>query len=396
MRRFTDASTLVADLLDRLESHSDATRLFAHVDYDGFGSIDHQDACVEALQALERAGGVALTKERRDGETRIGRVRLADPAPLYAYLGRKPALHTTAEALGPLRARVDTPKDLQALLDEVQSAWSRNVGWSMLRPGQGGDLTQAVDLALALARRASGFPSVIDYRSFSRRAVGDSKSLERLSTSVVAILQRLFPEIVVDSDLDDAEVFASLGVERLPQPLLVSGNFSLNGTVLDGVPYFGIPPESAHLLTFAQPVGYLLTIENFTSFVRHAREIGDGKGGITLYTGGFPARTTLHSIVDIAQRAQAPIFHWGDIDPGGLHIFVHLERALRDRGLSLRPHLMSADILHRYGRPVDKISRRLTVGKAQASAIELLWDKMANSLNALELEQEALEPRSPV
>lgn len=397
MRSFTDASELVADLLDRLESRGASTRLLAHVDYHGFDNIDRQDECVEALNALERTGGVTLKRLRKDGVEQIVHVRLNDAGVLYRHLGRTPASQSATKALSALRARGGMPGAFGDLLDDVQSAWSRNVSWNMLRPGQAEALNDAVDLAVALAGRATDLTSsVIDYRSFSRRVVGDSKSLEKLATVVVTLLRRLYPELAIDADLDDRDILASLGVERLPQPLLVSGNVSIDGHALGDMPYFGVPPESAHRLTFSRPVVYLLTIENFTSFIRHAREVDDGKAGVVLYTGGFPARAILRAIVDIAHRAQAPVFHWGDIDPGGLRIFVHIERALRERGMSLEPHLMSIDILHRHGRPGDRTARRLSAGKAEASSLASLWDMMAGAGAALELEQEALEPISPL
>jgi hypothetical protein len=115
-----------------------------------------------------------------------------------------------------------------------------------------------------------------------------------------------------------------------------------------------------------------------------------------VYTGGFPARVCLAAIAELATRAGAPVFHWGDIDPGGLRIFVHLERTLQARGLMLKPHLMSTEILRKHGRPGDRPNRRLQLGKAGDSALVSLWDMMAADRAALELEQEALYPTAPI
>ncbi|WP_370879903.1 Wadjet anti-phage system protein JetD domain-containing protein [Labrys monachus] len=394
MRRFTDASALVADLLDRHEARG-GVRLLAHVDYHGFRSIADQDDCLAQLQALERAGGVVLKSERSDGAERILHVRLADADVLYRHLGRSPAARAAAASLAGLRGRADLPDSLAPLLDEVQDRWSRNVGWSLLRPGQSEALSRAVDLAAALARRANAGAAAVDYRTFSRRTVGDSKALELLATAVVDILARLFPDAVPDPDLEAGEVLSSLGVTRLPQPFLASGALTLDGHAFPDMPYVGVPPEIAHRLTPARPVDYVLTIENHTSFVRHAAEINAGKSGLVIYTGGFPARTSLAAMVELAMRAGAPVFHWGDIDPGGLRIFVHLERALRERGLPLMPHLMDAGLLRSHGQPAGRPTRRLPVGKAGDSALGALWDMMAGDPAGLELEQEALDPSAP-
>jgi Uncharacterized protein conserved in bacteria C-term(DUF2220) len=398
MRRFTNASELIGDLLDRFERHVEPRQILGRIDYENFQSISiaDQDDCIAQIEALERAGGIELKRQREDGVEKIAHVKLADPSVLYHYLNRRPASQSATAALSPLRERSDPPEIFHAVLDEIHGNWSRNVSWSGLRPGQAQSMNRAVELAVALARQASEpTSSVIDYRSFSRRAVGDSKSLEKLMTPVANLLRRLFPELISDEDLSPEDVFASLGVARLPQPFLASGRFSFEGAEFPDLPYFGTPPEIAHRLTPLPPVSYILTIENYTSFVRHAREINREKNGVALYTGGFPARAILRTIVDIAERSEAPIFHWGDIDPGGLRIFVHVEQALRQRGMSLRPHLMNSELLRSHGRVEDRTARRLQAGKAQTSALAQLWDAMANDPDPSELEQEALEPQTP-
>jgi hypothetical protein len=268
--------------------------------------------------------------------------------------------------------------------------------WNALALGDGEALAEAVDLAAALTARVDTSAAPVDYRTFSRATVGDSKALETLIAVVVTLLRRLFPAAIAEPDLEAEEVLSSLGVTRLPQPFLVSGAVTLDGHPFPDMPYIGVPPELAHRLTPARSVDYVLTIENYTSFVRHAVEINAGKNGIVVYTGGFPARVCLAAITALAARAEAPLFHWGDIDAGGLRIFVHLERTLQARGLILKPHLMSTEILRKHGRPGDRPSRRLQSGKAGDSPLAWLWDMMAADNAALRLEQEALDPTTPI
>jgi hypothetical protein len=397
MRRFTSASELIGDLLDRLEKYTEPTQLLAYIDYEGFRSIGEEDECITQLLALERAGGVKLKRLRKDGVESIAHVRLADPNVLYAHLNRLPAAQSSAEALSPLRNRRDLPENSGDLFDEVQNAWSRNVSWATLRSGQAGALNKAIDLALALGQLANeSTVAAADYRSFSNKVVGDSKLLEKLVVPVVTLLRRLLPELIVDPDLETEDIFASLGVTRLPQPFLASGRVTFEGQDLPDMPYFGIPAECAFLLKPRPAVSYILTIENYTSFVRHAREINREKNGIVIYTSGFPARATLAGILAIAERAQAPVYHWGDIDPGGLRIFRHIEEALSGRGLPLHPHLMSWDLLCSHGRAGREPARRLRPGQASTSCLAQLWDAMAHDPDRLALEQEALEPRSPI
>jgi hypothetical protein len=353
------------------------------------------------LLAVERQGGIILKRQRKHGVDRIAYVKLSDPQVLYQHLGRTPASQSAANALSALRGCDDLSERvrgrLDEVLDDVESAWSRNVSWrSILKPGQTKQLGQAIDLALALERNADDRASAsIDFRSFSRLVVDDSKALENLDTIVAALMQRLFPEQIAEPDLLPDDLFATFGVTRLTQPLLVSGCLTIDGCALPDMAYIGIPPEEAHRLAPGRKFDYFLTIENYTSFVRHAREMNGGKKGIVIYTSGFPARAILRSMVDLACRSGAPAFHWGDIDPGGLRIYVHLERALRENGIALRPHLMSREWLRARGRAGDGKQRRLRVGGAQDSCIAQLWDAMATDPDALELEQEALEPEFP-
>ena len=154
------------------------------------------------------------------------------------------------------------------------------------------------------------------------------------------------------------EALASLGLLRLPQPFLASRPLALDGAPWPPVTYLGLPPDAVSRLTLIRPVDYVLTVENFTSFVRHAREVNQERGGLVLYSGGFPSRGALQAIVHLADRAKAPTFHWGGIDAGGLRVFRYLEAALRARGVMLRAHLMRADLFaETQGRAGGRRSR---------------------------------------
>lgn len=229
---------------------------------------------------------------------------------------------------------------------------------------------------------------------FSRRAAGDSKTLERQLRVVATLVQRAYPEITGEEELADVDLLASLGVEKLPQPLLAGGPVSIDGDRLPRLPFVGVSPDQHHRLSIGS-VDYVLTIENYTSFVRHCRELNRNGDGLVIFTGGFPARTILQAIATIAERSKAPTFHWGDLDPGGLRIFVHIEAALRRLGVHLRPHLMDDEVLSRHGRVEDRPSRPLLPGRAANSAISDLWDSMARATPYRELEQEELDPLVP-
>lgn len=390
-RAFTDAGALLNDLLDRLETRPDSQRLFAHVDAAAFESVRQEVECVACLDAAERSGGIRIVRDRLDGVERIRHVALANPAALYAHLSRVPSKQQVEDALGDVW-RGARP-EVRPLIEEIAEAWRRKVGRFGLPPGAVRNLELTLKLVDALQARAAD-PGIaeVDYRTFSRSSAGDSKALERLKTPALGILRRISP-VATPAHLDDAETLSSLGVIRIPQPFLVGGPVAIGGPVLFAASYVGVPPEEAAVLTLVRRVTYVLVIENFTSFVRHVREINPGKSGLVIYGGGFPSRAALRAIVRLASLAQAPTFHWGDMDLGGLNIFRHVEAALAAAGVALRPHLMDKEMLAE-GQP-RTTGGRLARGGADGSAIAELWDAMALDPLGRGLEQEATDPRLP-
>lgn len=390
-RVFTDAAKLLNDLLTRLETHPAARRLTARVDEAAFASVQDEAACMARLEAAERTGGVRIVRRRIDGVDRVQHVALADPAALYAHLSRAPSRQTVDVTLAAYRRAA--PSQVQAVLDEIAEAWARKVGRYGLPPGAASALEKTLKLVTALeGRTANSGAAEIDYRTFSRAAVGDSKALDRLKGPTLRLLRRLSPN-APPAELDEAEALASLGIVRLPQPFLASGPLALDGVPWPPATYLGLPPEAVERLTLTRSVDYVLTIENFTSFVRHAREVNADRGGLVLYSGGFPSRGALRGIVRLATLAAAPTFHWGDIDPGGLRIFRYLETALRECGVVLRPHLMS-DALRAQGER-SAGAAKIKLGGSAGSAIAALWDAMAADPIGRGLEQEALDPQAP-
>lgn len=392
-RAFSDLSALLNDLIDRLEAKPGSTRLLAYIDEAGFASVAERDSFERQLKMVEENGGVVIQRRRLDGDVVIVHVRLADPTVLYEHLGREPGKQRAADALSALRRRAELPEGSQALFDEIEAAWARGVSRFGVSPGDAASLAQSMDLLLAVVERASD-PSArtTDFRSFSREAGVDSKALERLSATLAALIGRLRPDLVPSSGLDADDLLATFGISRTPQPLLVSGPLSVAGQRLPDLAYHGFPSEEAGLVELAAPIDYVLTIENYVSFVRHVREVNADRSGLVMYTGGFPARTHLREIVRLTRAAAAPAFHWGDLDAGGVRIFRHLEEALVAEGVTLRPHLMDPSLLRTHGT-ASKNQRRLAPGACPGSAIAAVWDAVAE--HGLGYEQESLMPGRP-
>jgi len=136
----------------------------------------------------------------------------------------------------------------------------------------------------------------------------------------------------------------------------------------------------------------LVTVENFASFNRYVREIDDG--ALVVYTGGFAATgvVELLKLLLAVLEPRVPFFHWGDIDPGGLRIFRFLEENLPRAPV---PHLMNRDLAVIHGRPARRDPGLGAIANTD-SAVAALAAWLAGEEDVKHLEQEALDPISPV
>ncbi|WP_395676455.1 Wadjet anti-phage system protein JetD domain-containing protein [Inquilinus sp.] len=392
-RRFSDAALLLNDLLDRHESNPTAIHLLAYVDDAGFTSVRERDRFEQSLETAAQSGGIGIQRRQIDGDMEIAHVRLIDADALYRFLDRPTAHQRVRGALADARLRTDLPATAQHVFDELAEAWARGVSRFGLTPGDSAGLRTCLDLVLAIEARASDLTAIsIDYRSFSRAAGADSKALDRLSGPTVTLHGRLYSARSSTTSLDVDDILASYGISRMPQPLLLSGPLAVSRTPLPDLAFYGFPPERGEAIGLSRKVDYVLTIENYTSFVRHVREINADHSGLIIYTGGFPARSHLLQIVYLAAVAAAPVFHWGDMDAGGVRIFRHIEDALRTPQLSLQPHLMNPATLRAHGIASNN-QRRLAVTGASTSAIADLWVLIAET--NLAFEQESMAPTRP-
>ncbi|GAA4480943.1 Wadjet anti-phage system protein JetD domain-containing protein [Gluconacetobacter asukensis] len=391
-RRFSTIPSLIDDLLARYERNPGASRLIAPIDDDGFANIDLRDAFDEDLATLEREGGIERIYAGPKTERVVTGVRLKNAEMLYRRSGRHPAGQMAIEAVSGLRGRDGWPDGAIHLIDKVAEAWGRGVSHIGIPIGDVRMLEHAIRLAIAVHDRMSGaLQDEQDFRTFSRLAAGDSKALERNIRQVSTIFQQIFTADEEQVRLDPEELLGSVGVRRLPQPILLHGAVSLDGQPFPAIPYIGIPADCVGNVRLSAKPDYVLTIENFTSFVRHVREIAGRERALVIYSGGFPSRATRETIVRLGSEAHAPTFHWGDMDAGGVRIFRHLERHLDRCGVRLRPHLMDAELLRRVGS-VAPANRPM--GDLEGSAIAGLADLIVRT--GLIHEQEEFDPQSPL
>ena len=372
-------------LLDRFEEGVESP--IAYPDHDGFASITDADRLASEIAAAAACGGVEAVKGkgRRAGELRF--VRLADATRLYGHLSRTPSSRLSDMALAAVLGGAAVSETLASVAASVAETWKRNRRWAGLAPNDSESLRKALLLAEAIHE---GRHAGSDYRTFSRRTAADSKALENLEAAVVRILREAGMEL--PQSATPREALATLGLEKVSPPLLMSGPVTLGGgAVPQGLFFVGTSAVDIGQVGLSRQPGYVLSIENYTSFVRHVTEADPARTGLTLFTGGYPSAGIQRAFSEIGRMVapDVPFYHWSDIDPDGVWIFLTVEKAF---GRPVRPHLMDPELAMRSGHvPFVERSRLPRTDNEHAAAIA---SYLADG-SALHLEQEELDPCLP-
>ncbi|MGY3653348.1 hypothetical protein ACVJ19_000011 [Bradyrhizobium sp. USDA 376] len=233
-RRFTDAIGLLNDLLNRFEAG--AASPIAHPDYPAFPSVVAADAFLKQIREAESAGAVSLGWGQGPMRDQVAHVRLASAEILYRYLRRTPASRIAEDAAVRLVAGAAMHDSLKNSASQVAEVWGRGKTWHGVASSDVETLRDAFVLAQAiLANKHLG----VDYKTFSRRTVGHSKTLERIEGAVVRLLSGIleFPP-----GARPREALRAIGLERFAPPLLIAGKIDLDGADLSGISplYLGI------------------------------------------------------------------------------------------------------------------------------------------------------------
>ena len=328
--------SLLGRLLDRHE-RARTDRTISERPAQEFGEPDARRALTDGLRSAADAGAVRLEWDR-DAPHLVGKVSLADPAALYAYLGRTPSHELAAAAVREMAAVEAITEPARGLVQELIVAWE--AGAKVVGLGFP-DLVESRGLVAALDAAFADLPEDVPLRTRSARLLGDSKALERSLPAVIAYLRHSGQ---IDAELSRGEAIERLGLSKYAQPVLVAGDVTVGGLDVSGWPYIGLPPEVAGTIAASGEPRSVLSIENLESFNRHVRT-SRLSGDIVVYTGGFPSSAVL-SVLRRLLGGGRSLHHWGDIDPGGVRIGRHLETAL---GVEVHPHLMGPALAVRLG-----------------------------------------------
>lgn len=377
-----EAHTFLAELLDRIERQPDRSRRVSLTRVPVFQSFGEREAFEAILKDAQRLGAIEVQYGKHDRSHLVDRVILLDPAPLYRFLNREPLADRLLREIGALRnVSVAGDPDIRAVLDEIEEGWGNNrhpYGFGLGDPAVPGFLRS---LKAVLDRDPADRS---DLRTFSRRSTGDSKLVEAYLRPIASYFRKRgdFPDAA-----DETAVLSALGLEKFGHPVLISGPVAACGIHAGNLPYAGFPPEAIGTLSPTGSVRSVLTIENLASYNRHVREAADPAADVVIYTGGFPARAVMEAIRVAASWAPDACFHWGDIDPSGVEIALHISRSTC---VVINPHLMSPDLAARHGRAA--VPARI---QADGTPFHSLAAYLAGQ-EAHHMEQEELDPVRPM
>jgi len=389
------AEVLLNTILDRFESSNKRVRdIIYTIDYRKVCGPAAQDDFHRSLQDAERDGCIKLEKNRFGHFTgEFARVRLVNAGKLYKFLCRAPAAVGAKAAQETIEAAIPEiliEPFLQTLLKDAITSWAVNKSFMGLRPA-------GIQTFITVLRLAHGIINLsgsdIDHRTFSRRTVKNSKALERLEGRVTEVLKRWKPSLEGN---EPREVLEAFGIVRRAHLLVVKGPVSLELNELSlqgtGELFVGLPWTSVQHATLKKRIEYIITIENPTSFWRYCGEINGCY--LALLTDGFPARDVLSGMVHLVRIARSnreiPIFHWGDIDAGGIRIAAHLEYASKS---PLALHEMTPELAIKFGSPLQS-RKGLDRLRTRTGDIGELARWLSTS-DGMALEQEELDPRAP-
>ncbi|MDB5688108.1 MAG: hypothetical protein JWR77_2697 [Rhizorhabdus sp.] len=380
MKRETDGGRLLNSLLDAEERSRDRTRRIIQRPSVGFASAAEHQSLNEILLAARDAGAIHIHFDR-EAPHLIDRVVLVDPPRLYTHLGRQPVQigrEAALTSLGGFSAVTEIGRDL---VTYIQDQWRSGKSALALSPD---DLEEAIRLARAADAAFTELPGGrVPLRTRSARLLGDSKALERSLPKLISFLKTTGR---IDPTLERKDAARLLGLEKFPQPLLLAGPLRIGDLSISDWPYVGLPAELGESLNIVGTVRSILTIENLESFNRHVRECRQ-PGDIVVYTGGFPAAgviATLNKMITLSGVRN--LWHWGDIDAGGIGIVRYLERMLP---IPVHPHLMTAELAATFGKPASS-PMRLPDIPAESALASLATYLMRPDAKCLE--QEVIDP----
>lgn len=265
------------------------------------------------------------------------------------------------------QAKKDKLAELTVILGELnQHPWEWVAKWAKgivaaleVQRSVGLDVNDLKSYADAV-RVLHELPSIsgdIPKRMLSMRVFGNSKYFEQhVERRLMSIVRQGMGEA---SELGEGELDL-IGIVPHPKPVLLGGcgQFTLNGATLslelfpDGTALYPVTLKIFQWIRMNAE--RIVMIENLSSYHQWLR-VRQPVRELVIYTGGFPHRILqlfLKELWDtmVIDNTPISIFHWGDIDLGGIQIYRFLQS---DCPFVIHPMFMDERTLREFGE-VDR------------------------------------------
>lgn len=255
---------------------------------------------------------------------------------------KRTALHSVRELC---IAQADDPDWLRSFLDYVTEFIDTRHKIPAIMPE---DQEEQKCLLIVLRAIAQLDGEEVLERVFSKRLLKDSKYFENHLRAKTASILSQFK--LKTKDLTTDQVLQEAGLFRSSEELLFTGPLALEvgGQVIDFAPLkhgAAIGARTVKELQIADlKADTVITIENKASYREYCSQMDENT--LAIYLGGFPGPMKKMFLAKLYLWAQANMpdtsfLHWGDIDLGGVRIFMNLCTVVP----SLKPHLMDAETL---------------------------------------------------
>lgn len=368
------------------------------------GNLDGMRHPVVDGKMIRAAGGMKKLIEEADELERTGLIR-TERKNLGADIVR---IHYPVSAVPELcrRAGVEDPRERQLRWIRTAGKWAGEAEGTFLEPyyevllqrlAAGQDVKKPdmedEDFFRCL-NRAAAVDTPVWRRQFSKEVLHDSKLFEKkYQDKVVTVLDQYSP--LVEEGMTADDILRVHGIKTYSQTLEWKGSLIYrigNGSPIDSsVNIFGTVINAQTLeqaLPSAAPgIRRIMLIENKANY-----ESMDFRENILyIYCHGFFSPKELKFLSALTEIADENIeyLHWGDMDLGGIRIFLYNQRKLFP---GLKPYRMDeenykAAVEGGAGIPLKK-EKKEKLQKLDAGCLENL--KMLILENEMEIEQESL------
>ena len=363
-----------------------------HPAYFSQTDVRPRDTMHQEFQPLAQQGIVTLHWKKWETGNWLEAVDVTRAEELYALLKRAPrSSHETA---------------LQELMEQQtpQAEWhTRFLAWAIEQLKQNRspaplmlqDASFNREFLTALNAVAQLHAPILE-RALSVRIFADSKRLASLRGPILMVLRRFDTNAALYAG-DDSALLRTHYIERAPEyvPLVGGIRLSVSERQIDLTPFASSVALPANLLRTAKllecDARAIVTVENLSSFNELVKVRPPDM--VVLYTGGFASPSVITFLKALrAIYPNIPLWHWGDLDVGGLRILAHL-RANLDPVLVAGMDTAVLTSHRAFARPItlreQNALQELTLSPWLRDCIPLI-DRMLQE--NLKLEQEAILP----